>query len=440
MKKISRGLLTTLCLAICWSLLYIPYQCCKSSAQCVPNQQRQRLTVFVHGTTRPFLSISDIFKVLNGTTHNSLYKNIVHALRTDPYFYQSQPIQQPGFHKIQQQDLGVGKAANLVGHIYDLQYQRLEPGSPQGLYYTFGWSGLLSVETRRTAAEQLYDALQNCIATMPTKPIVQVIGYSHGGNVALYLAEVEKCKQQQLFIDDLILIGTPVQNDTDYLVNSEIFGHTYNIYSTGDLVQTVDFLSSSRHSLGRHAFKDRADFYVPDNLTQIRVRVIAQGKKYYGQKTCGPHGRRTFIANPGHTELWFFGWAMEWYRKTFPLYPLAIIHFIPDLLAGVQRHRLCGKIRADFHVDRETLTFYTQRCQQHCCSFIPLQQLHEIGNLALQYKPAITEKEYKKKVKKTIKQAKVYYRKQQAVQCCYEEVYSPIRQRQIARKSLMRNC
>lgn len=412
----------------------------KCAQETVSLQKRHIITVFVHGTSRPFLSMRDFFKVLHGTTHNSLYTTIVNTLRNDNYFYQAQPIQQLGLHPICPHDLATGKAANLVGHLYELQYRKLNNNHQEGSYYTFGWSGLLSVQARREAAEELYHALHTILETSPEQPLIQVIGYSHGGNVALYLAEAEARHQKNLTIDKLILLGTPVQNDTDYLISSSMFTHTYNIYSTGDLVQTVDFLSSSRHSLGRHAFRNRPGFCVPDNLRQIRVRVVSQGKKYYGKKTTGPYGRRKIIANPGHTELWFFGWAMEWYRKTFPLYPFSIAHFIPLLVSAADRCSICTKCNADIHVDQGTITFCKNNCHRKCCPFIRLEEIHKWGAEILQYKPDIDEKSYKCRVKKAIKQAKAFYKKQRETQLQFEPIYSPARQRQIFRRSLIPNC
>lgn len=356
-------------------------------------------------------------------------------MRNDHFFYQAQPIQDLGLHNVDLHDLAPGKAANLSAAVHEKLNKKVRPHAPEGIYYTFGWSGLLSVGTRRKAAEQLYDELLAVVKNYEIKPIIRIIGYSHGGNVGLYLSEIEFTKKQNLYVDELILIGTPIQKDTDYLVNSPMFGHIYNIYSTGDLVQTVDFLSSARHSLGRHTFQSRRGFCIPKNLTQIRVRVI--GSTQHRRQ----RGKLCEMFNPGHTELWFYGWAQEWYRKTFPLNPLSIANFIPLLINAAGQYCHWGRMRADINPCNGTIVTYHQRCvskTEHC--YMTINELRSLQKFVLDHKPIDYEKNYKAGVARNIAQAKQYYRKIRDTNQEYETIYCSARQRQIARKSLIVNC
>ena len=64
---------------------------------------------------------------------------------------------------------------------------------------------------------------------------MRVIAYSHGGNLALQLGAVHvtKSAEEQFTINELFLFGTPVQTETDYLINSPLFNKVYNkIYLT----------------------------------------------------------------------------------------------------------------------------------------------------------------------------------------------------------------
>lgn len=397
---------------------------------------RPLLTIFIHGTSRPFLTVKDFFKVLHGTAHNSLYNMIVNTMRNDRFFYQAQPMQDIGLHKVDLHDLTPGKAASLTAAVHEKLNKKVRPHAPEGIYYTYGWSGLLSVGTRRKAAEQLYDELNAVLKTYgEKKPIVRIIGYSHGGNVGLYLSEIEFTKKQNLVIDELILIGTPIQKDTDYLANTPMFGHIYNLYSTGDLVQTVDFLSSARHSLGRHTFQSRRGFHIPTNLTQLRIRVIGS--------TCHrrQRGKLCEMFNPGHTELWFYGWAQEWYRKTFPLNPLSIASFIPLLVDAAQQYCHWGKIRTDIDACNGDIITYHQRCAPKIAlHYLTTNELRALQKFVLDHKPLDYEANYKAAVARNIAQAKQYYRKIRNTNREYELAYCPAKQCQIAKKSLIVNC
>ena len=82
------------------------------------------------------------------------------------------------------------------------------------------------------------------------EPKVRVIGYSHGGNVCLYTAKVaQKAQENGLSIDELILIGMPVQSETDHLINDPMFKKIFHIYSRGDRIQKLDFFSFNRFFL-----------------------------------------------------------------------------------------------------------------------------------------------------------------------------------------------
>lgn len=111
-------------------------------------------------------------------------------------------------------------------------------------FYIFGWSGKLCFKARRQAAEDLYADLVMLLddyrSKMGKEPTLRIITHSHGGNVALLLAEIMDERQKEFFIDELILLACPVQDYTAHLTQHEAFKKIYSIYSSGDLFQVGD--------------------------------------------------------------------------------------------------------------------------------------------------------------------------------------------------------
>lgn len=107
---------------------------------------------------------------------------------------------------------------------------------PLDSFFVYGWNGALSFAARRKAAHDLYHLLK----AFEHRPIT-VIGHSHGGNVALNLAEVAKMHNDTTFkIDRLVLLAAPVMAATAHYVNSPVFNKIYSFYSLGDTTQAKD--------------------------------------------------------------------------------------------------------------------------------------------------------------------------------------------------------
>ncbi len=133
-----------------------------------------------------------------------------------------------------------------------------------------------------------------------------VIAHSHGGNVGLYLAHAENEFKKGLVIDKLILLGTPVQSETEKYVGAPCFKKIYNFYSRGDQVQKIDLIST-------HDDWSRRKFAPQKNLVQIEVR-------------CGNK-------KPGHTELWLFNGKDNWVcRDNLSIAPFPFFVFLPPII------------------------------------------------------------------------------------------------------------
>ena len=109
---------------------------------------------------------------------------------------------------------------------------------------------------------ELYKAVAECVvADFKAQGIdvnVRIIGYSHGGNVLLNMALARQRNPflSPLTVHELVLLGMPVQQETDYLINDPLFEKIIHIYSRGDRIQKLDFFSCHRF-FSRRLFKKK---------------------------------------------------------------------------------------------------------------------------------------------------------------------------------------
>jgi hypothetical protein len=325
------------------------------------------ITVFIHGSfsLRPHLGVRNIFKMLYDTIEESIYYRSTEINRRDPFFYKNQAMSGLGLHKINIYDLHKNAAAPVLAAAFE--EISLRAGYPKtDEYYTFGWSGLISNKLRFLEGSFLYQDLQKIFKKYLDagyKPRVRLIGYSHGGNLALQLGAIyqTKSKDEHFSIDELWLLGTPIQVETDYLINSPIFKKVFNFYSRADKVQTLDFFSFKRF-FSQKKFAKRNNFKIPEKLYQIRIKVTKfepASKKYADKELTDKSSLRYFKEvnyDPGHFELWFMGWTILTYRQTFPFYPLPILTFLPLVSGFIEKNSdVPHDIVADFKPDFEEI-------------------------------------------------------------------------------------
>lgn len=317
-------------------LILLPYMlyCGESKAtQTSSVQEEVCLTIFVHGilNIKPHLSFSNLIRFMRDQITDSVYARAVEIMRNDPFFYQFNAMQGLGLHKIETELTQEGYVSGAFALAYG-SFSALNTRNPdeKNIYYTFGWSGLLSTQVRYQEATLFYEQLEKEIAEYKNKgiyPKIRVIGYSHGGYIALNLGAVFndlKLKNLTWSIDELILIGVPVISDTDFLVSSNLFKKVYHFYSPGDRVQVVDCLATNRF-FSHRTFSSRYGFFLPNKLTQIQIRCKRIAQTKFAQKRCNHHKNHfppklLRNADPGHTELWSFGWSSG-YRSYLPYYP-----------------------------------------------------------------------------------------------------------------------
>jgi len=423
-------------------ILFIAISTPLSLTQKTPNQKQFQpetwLTIFVHGimSIRPHLTLSNFMYFMQDDIENTVYSKTVELMRQDKYFHFNQAMQGFGLQKINLYDLSKGNATSAVASIYDKVTKFSGEPHSDNHYYTFGWSGLLSPTVRYKEGENLFNSILkelNIFWKQNIYPKVRLIGYSHGGNVCLNLAAIRQDKYplSPLTINELILLGCPVQTETDYLITDQIFKKIYHIYSHADRIQRIDFFSFNRCFSRRH-FQNRRQFKIPKNLTQIRFKLM-RNKKTKKHKNPKQHkialdfdksnvvsGTSPLLRDmsPGHMELWFFGWTPGHYRDDFVLNPLPILVFIPLIIHNLQQvasllinpHPVVVDLRPEHEV-----MFIKQRKRNkfiHKAPFISKNNFDELAHIALKTAPDnYTSQAYKQRIQTSFKASQQYFKK-----------------------------
>jgi hypothetical protein len=143
------------------------------------------------------------------------------------------------------------------------------------IFYHFCWSGKLCFNERLCAAHDLHNALTTLLHQIThergQRPKLRVIAHSHGGNVCLNLALIKH--NQPLFIDELILLACPVQDQTKELVKDPMFGRIYALYSAIDLIQILDPQGFYKHKAHADTLFSQRQFAHQANLAQMKIKV-----------------------------------------------------------------------------------------------------------------------------------------------------------------------
>lgn len=366
-----------------------------------PDKKEVWITIFIHGTIKPKLALYSIINVMRDHLENSHYRQTLHFLRQDPCLYQTHAIQNVGLQPINRNQQKNYTGACALAELYDAIFSLYNHSSLENIYYTFGWSGLLSTIHRYEDAKKLYKYLTNLVEEYQArniKPRIRIIAYSHGGNVALNLALVRQHQQHTsppFSIDELIMLGVPIIKDTEDFIHDCLFKRIYHFYSPGDRAQTKDWVSAQRRS--HRCFHAKFLKPLPNNLTQIKLKMTA----YQPRSLYMPHGKpkgRTNCTAPGHIELWFFGWTPDWYRKSFPLYPLPTVSFcsyiIDHLCHLTEQYR---HMEVNIHPQKEVMiarSFGPKFSRQHhTIPFISQEKLTQLKDQMHQLKPTYNIKE-----------------------------------------------
>ena len=374
-----------------------------------PNSTEQDVTwvnVFVHGSfsLKPHLTLRNIANMLFDTVEESIYYRATEISRRDNFFHKNQAMLGLGLKKIDVSHPHNRFSAPIVAESYET-ISKFAGNAPSDQYYTFGWSGLVSHKLRYIEASLLHKELGEVITQLQKEgknPKVKIISYSHGGNLALQLGAIHITKPpaEQFEIEELCLVGTPVQVETDYLINSPIFKKVYNIYSKADGVQQLDFFSFKRF-FSRRKFVNRKNFKLPDKLTQVRVHITDYVPRKKESDIPFPRDEKTLrklfkkiVYDPGHFELWFMGWTFLAYRDDFPFSPMPLIAFIPIITKYLDDDpKLSKDLIVKITPYNESMTIYndgrmTKNKPQINRPFMPKKLLQDLKKRARTFEPS----------------------------------------------------
>lgn len=417
------GILIFLCLQS-WHIR--PFFAKNKDASSSREKDQPWITVFIHGTFGSPLGFLSLTKVFSDDLKGSSYKKMVKKIRKDPNFYQEQAILQKGLIPITPSfDKQVGKnekyAAYPLIKSYEHILETVSPNNEKNYFFTFGWNGLMSQYYRMLSAIRLYNALSEEIAIHQKaglKPRIRLLCHSHGGNVALYLGAIyqvlrapgllqgtnfstnlEEDRSYQsilnllkampsqeharslkgqkrytyvptnkdLVINELILLGTPIQIETEHLCLANIFMKVFNFYSQEDIIQQIDVITTKGYTSKQLFSAETLKRAQPKNkIKQIQITYGRPEAMFKHEQTRHKEEKtdiekqesteqesfwskifspKTFFSprensqDPTHKELWFFNWKNVTAKQSFCLAHLPTVILMPAFIKLLKKHR-----------------------------------------------------------------------------------------------------
>lgn len=377
------------------------------------------VTVFVHGTVGTTMGLMNVNEVYHDAIKGTDYSTVVKGMREDPFFLKDQLIEARGLVKIEPSFDHVNpdnffRAVYPLTELYDIFQQRSGLGAVDRRYYTFGWSGLLSQTKRKLDAIRLYNHLvveAEKFSQEGYEPRITLMGYSHGGNIILLLGAIDAlvrwgddiveakhipddARETLRSLHDIIkklpekqktvlkmgqkaydyapcgklssvkmtlLLGTPIQSETNFFASSPLFEQLVLLYSEADSVQGNDIFSTRKRAsaqrLNESFFKESAKSFekwggTSGSLTHARIfRKSPESKKKEKPSdenavwkmvqaifNFGEDESLEALA-PTHRDLWFIGWKKidEAPEPFYKLFPTAVL--TPYLMEACSRNQ-----------------------------------------------------------------------------------------------------
>ncbi len=288
-------------------------------------QPRPTMVVFVHGTILPYLKLGVLKNLVRDFPSNISYQYTIGDVVRFHGLYQYQPIADYGL-RFFSDTAGVTAVVHGRNQLYAALFGKVWEhafGTTICAPYVFGWDGSLSAPRRSFAAQALYASLvrertavalaHNCPSTAVD---VVLIAHSHGGSLGLLLAEEETKNHQGLAIEHLVLLGTPIQEETEHLIHHELFHNVWSLYSMGDVVQVLDMVTTKGSS--------KRTFSLPHQPPKLRQYALELLDEVTGT---------TYL--PSHVQLWFYdvqNMQPFFLQARSPFNPLPISIFTPLIL------------------------------------------------------------------------------------------------------------
>ena len=414
------------------------------------------MNIFIHGSFGSLLGLISLPNVLKDQVHGTTYRGLNKNMRDDIFFFQSQPILErgiqaitPTFHLPEQPTNRY--AAYPITKAFDELIRISLHGDFEQLYYTFGWSGLISQHRRRFEAIRFYNALQEEIAALRAKniePRIRLLAHSHGGNICLNLGAIVPIMHTKTFndfhkysldpaadeairkmltiikslptqelassnegqkkydyvptakdleVEELIMLGTPIQAETEHFLNSPVFKRVYNIYSEADVIQQMDWVSTKNQKSKQRADIQPLQKTSLPRLIQVKVmyerkvekkpdkeiwQVVKNDPTHETSLVDSLLGTRMPSKDPDHRKLWFLGSDKETPDGTESfLYPLPTVIFLPPILALLEKNPAQADVDVNIALEEKEVIFYLTKHDDNvvlATSKLPRSLLNEI--------------------------------------------------------------
>jgi hypothetical protein len=220
-------------------------------------------------------------------------------------------------------------------------------------------------------------------------------------------------EKKDLFVDELIMFGTPLQEETMLFIESPFFGKVYNIYSEADLIQGMDYVSTIK-SQSLQKIDDKE--FGKNKFFQIKVVVEPCQEKGinfncsknklkrtvpWWQVLLGLSDTSRSNSSPTHKEFWFL--IPDDKTPNNFLRPMPIVCLFP--IIKILQEQDFAKRDMDFVVSK-TSSSYSFKLKSECGSLqksITLDRLL-IDELRNKFTPWIITKDNSKIMRKIMKE------------------------------------
>lgn len=216
-----------------------------------------RIIVFIHGTVQSGLTLLSPRQAWHDAfTGSTWFERTLNLSRTSGFAEKSDLMLDLGLVEvtplIKKETLDAPhfqKAAIHIIRAFDRMAQAYNPHDTiERLYYTFGWSGLMSEKNREISAQHLYhelSTLKKKYTNTKDTTSFELHAHSHGGQLVLHLAKLKKeYKDKDFTIDCAVLSAVPLYYQKAKNIFSGTFKTILNIHSDGDRIQTADFITT----------------------------------------------------------------------------------------------------------------------------------------------------------------------------------------------------
>lgn len=286
-----------------------------------------RVTVFIHGTVGTSFNVLNPWKCSSETfDKNCLSARTVKRFRSFDGMNYDQIFGPHGLTEFNAPDLPVWYASRYVIPAYQVCSECVGVDIDIYKHALFGWTGFLHNGARKEAGYELYQALcdyrDSLVMQYNIDPEIDIVAHSHGGNVALWLAQAEKEYKRGLLINTLIMLGTPMQKEMTLSIASPLFRTMVLCYSQGDSIQQRDYFSA----------KEGKSYQQMAHIANI-ADIIAQNPSLRRHDVaCIVNNNDQRIT---HTNMWLAGRSNPVLDD---LDPLPLVVFMPALVWCLDQH------------------------------------------------------------------------------------------------------